>query len=125
MVARGSRRDVVTFVAALAAFTFTRDTNVLVVAGVAVVALGVALRPAWRARGLVIGVAALAFAFTASALSDAAEPPRWFWPIGETVSIRLLADPGATRVSRRARLPARRRDAWSCRSATSTSSAMS
>jgi hypothetical protein len=34
---------------------------------------------------------------TASTLSNAADPPRWYWPIGETVSIRLLADPGATR----------------------------
>src|SRR5439155_888861 len=70
---------------------------VIVQAVVATVALLVAIRPTWRRRGLTIGIAALAFTLAASALSNAADPPRWYWPIGETVSIRLLADPGATR----------------------------
>ena len=97
VVVRGRRRDLVGFVAALAAFAFTRDTNALVVGGLAIVALAIAIRPAWRTRGLTIGIAGLAFMLTASTLSNAADPPRWYWPIGETVSIRLLADPGATR----------------------------
>ena len=97
VVVRGRRRDLIAFIAALFAFAFTRDTNALLVGVVALVALVAAVRPNWRARGLAIGIAGLVFAFTASTLSNAADPPRWYWPIGETVSIRLLADPGATR----------------------------
>ena len=97
VVVRGSRRDLIAFVLALAAFTYTRDTNALVVGALAILALVLAIRPRLRTRGLVIGATGILFALTASALSNAAEPPRWYWPIGETVSIRMLSDPGATR----------------------------
>ncbi len=93
----GSRRDVGWFVGALAAFAFTRDTNALVVGGLAVVAFACAIRPAIRIRAVVIGVAGIAFAFTATSLANAADPPRWYWPVAETTAVRLLADPGATR----------------------------
>jgi hypothetical protein len=93
----GSRRDVGWFIGALAAFAFTRDTNALVVGGLALVAFVCAIRTALRVRGIVIGVAGIAFAFTATSLANAAEPPRWYWPVAETTAVRLLADPGATR----------------------------
>jgi hypothetical protein len=94
---RGDRRELVAFVVAIAAFAYTRDTNSLVVGVLAVVALVLATRRSWRVRGVVIGVAGLLFAFSAATLANAAEPPRWYWPLAETTSIRLLADPGATR----------------------------
>lgn len=95
LVLRGSRPDLVWFVAGAAAFAFTRDTNALVIGVIALVALATAIRPAARVRGLVVGGAGLALALGASSLANAADPPRWYWPVGETVSIRLLADPGA------------------------------
>ena len=59
----------------------------------------------WRApsarpcacAGIAIGVAGIVFAVTATSLANAADPPRWYWPVAETTAVRLLADPGATR----------------------------
>ncbi len=96
------RRDVAGLVVASAAFAYTRDTNALVVGALAVGVLalvGVRLvtrRALWTA-GLAVGVAGLVFAYTATSLANAAQPPRWYWPVAETTSIRLLADPVATR----------------------------
>jgi len=95
LVVRGTRRDLVWFVAGSAAFAFTRDTNALVIGVIALVGFATAIRPAARVRGLVVGVTGLALALGATSLANAADPPRWYWPVGETVSIRLLADPGA------------------------------
>ena len=97
VVRGGARHDIGWFVLAMAAFAFTRDTNALVVGALAVIAFACAIRPAFRVRGVVIGVAGLAFAFTATSLANAAEPPRWYWPVAETTAVRLLADRGATR----------------------------
>ena len=97
LVVRPARRELAGFVAALALFAFTRDTNALVVGGLALIAFACAFRRALRVPALVVGTAGLAFAVTATALSNAAEPPRWYWPVAETTGVRLLADPGATR----------------------------
>lgn len=91
------RRELIAFVIVIAAFAYTRDTNALVVGVLALIALALATRRSWRVRGLVIGVAGLLFAFSATTLADAADPPRWYWPLAETTSLRLLSDPGATR----------------------------
>jgi hypothetical protein len=85
------------FVAALAVFAFTRDTNAVLVGGLAIVAIGCAFRRAWRVPALVIGASGLALALGASALANAADPPRWYWPVAETTAVRLLDDPAATR----------------------------
>jgi hypothetical protein len=97
VVLRGTRRDLILFLIAIVGFAFTRDTNALVVGALAIVALVASVRPAARIRGLSIGVAGLVLAVSATSLSNAAQPPRWYWPLAETTSIRLLADPGATR----------------------------
>jgi hypothetical protein len=97
LVLRPARRELAGFVATLALFAFTRDTNALVVGGLAIVAFGCAFRRALRTPALIVGTAGLAFAVSASALSNAADPPRWYWPVAETTGVRLLDDPGATR----------------------------
>jgi hypothetical protein len=97
LVDRGSRRDLAWFVAAMAAFAYTRDTNALVVGGVGVVAIVCAIRSELRVRAVVIGVAGIVLVSSATALANAAEPPRWYWPLAETTAVRLLADADATR----------------------------
>lgn len=97
LVQRGARRDVAWFVAALAAFAFIRDTNALLVGVLAIAAFACALHPDLRVRGLVIGAACIALALSATSLSNAADPPRWYWPIAETTAMRMLADPGAAK----------------------------
>jgi len=94
---RGTLREVAWFLAALAAFAYTRDTNALVAGLLGVVALVCAIRPAWRVRAAAIGVVGIALAVGATAFANAARPPRWYWPVAETTGIRLLADPAATR----------------------------
>jgi hypothetical protein len=96
LVQRGTARELAWFVAAMAAFAFTRDTNALVVAAVGAVALAFTARRQLRLRALVVAVAGISVAVGALALSNAAEPPRWVWPLADTTAIRLLADPGAT-----------------------------
>jgi hypothetical protein len=97
LVQRGTWRELAWFLAALAAFAFTRDTNALVVGAIGVLALGFTLRSELRARASAIAFAGIALALGAMALSNAAEPPRWYWPMAETTAVRLLADPEATR----------------------------
>ena len=94
---RGTRRELAWFLAALAAFAFTRDTNALVAGGIGVVALACAVRPVWRVRAAAIGAVGVALAVGATAFGNAARPPRWYWPVAETTAVRLLDDPGATR----------------------------
>jgi hypothetical protein len=94
---RGTRRDLAWFVAALAAFAFTRDTNALVVGVLGVVALVVALSPRLRVRAAVVAGTGIVLALGASALANAAQPPRWYWPVAETTAVRLLNEPDATR----------------------------
>jgi hypothetical protein len=97
LVQHRGTRELLWFVAAMAAFAFTRDTNALIVGVIGVVAFVFAFRKELRARAGAIALAALALAFAATALSNAAEPPRWYWPVAETTAIRLLAEPDATR----------------------------
>ena len=105
LVERGSWRDVTWFVVALALFGYTRDTNALLVGVLAFVALASAVRPTVRARGLVIGAACIVLALSATSLSNAADPPRWYWPIAETTAMRMLADPGAAKYIEKAGFP--------------------
>ena len=97
LVERGTRRELAWFLGALAAFAYTRDTNALVAGGIGVVGLACAVRPAWRVRAVTVGAVGVALAVSATALANAAEPPRWYWPVAETTAIRLLAEPEATR----------------------------
>ena len=92
-----ARAELAWFVSALAFFAFTRDTNALVVGGLAIIAIGCAFRRSLRVPALVVGAAGLTLAISASALSNAADPPRWYWPVAETTAVRLLDDPVATR----------------------------
>ena len=97
LVLRPAHAEVAWFITALAFFAFTRDTNALVVGGLALIAIGCAFRRSVRVPALVVGAAGLALAVSASALANAADPPRWYWPIAETTAVRLLDDPVATR----------------------------
>ena len=97
LVQFGTWRDLVWFLAAMAAFAFTRDTNALVVGGIGVLALGFTLRSELRTRAAAIAFAGIVLVLGAMALSNAAQPPRWYWPMAETTAVRLLADPEATR----------------------------
>jgi hypothetical protein len=97
VVERGARRDIAGFVVALAVFAFTRDTNAILVGVLALVALACAVRPALRFRAIVIAISCAVLAVIATSLSDAADPPRWYWPVAETTAMRMLADPSATK----------------------------
>jgi hypothetical protein len=97
LVQRGTTRALAWFLAAMAAFAFTRDTNALLVGVIGMVALVFTFRRALRSRAVVVAVGGICLAIAASALADAAEPPRWYWPVAETTAVRLLAEPDATR----------------------------
>jgi hypothetical protein len=97
LVQRGTWRELGWFLGAMTVFAFTRDTNALLVGVIGVLALGFTFRSELRARAATIAFGGIVLALGASALSNAAEPPRWYWPVAETTAVRLLADPEATR----------------------------
>ncbi len=93
-----NRRSALLLGLAFVGFGLLRDTNAYEIAFAGLVLLGVAVvRPARRVDASALGAAALGTAVVASLLSGWAQPPRWFYPLTETVSVRLLADADATR----------------------------
>jgi hypothetical protein len=96
-VAAGARGPAVAGLAvALVAWGFTRDTNATIAGLVGVLLLVVAVaRPAWRRVGALVGAAGIAVAVAATTLAHAADPPRWFWPVTETIVLRYLDEPDA------------------------------
>lgn len=95
---RADARRVLVFLAMLALFGFTRDTNALVLGVVVVVAGVVGWRvPARRAVALGVAGTAVVVAASAMALSGQAEPPRWLHPVNENITFRVVGDPDAER----------------------------
>ncbi|MDZ4824942.1 MAG: hypothetical protein SGJ13_00565 [Actinomycetota bacterium] len=86
-------RAVVAFAVGLVAFVFVRDTNAVVALALGCGAVVLAVtRPAWRRVGAVVAVTGLAAAVLALALSNQSEPPRWYYPLHETIALRLVGD---------------------------------
>jgi len=96
LTARPGRSTAIAFVAALAAFAFVRDTNALTALLLGVAALFASVW--WRSRRRLvagIGAAAVGLAAIALVLSGQSEPPRWYYPLHETIAMRLVGDPVA------------------------------
>lgn len=90
---RTTRRNVVVLVVALALFVFVRDTNALVGLALGVAAMVLAItRPRWRSVASTIAAAGIVSAAVALALSGQSEPPRWYYPLHETIALRLVGD---------------------------------
>lgn len=96
-VAAGARgRTVWLFAGALVGFGFTRDTNALVLGALAgVLAVAAIAVAGWRRVGAGLAAACVATALTAMVLSNHARPPRWLFPLTETVALRIVPDAGA------------------------------
>ncbi len=96
LVTRRRRRDTVLFVVFIVLGTFARDTNAVLAVVVAAVAVVIAVRyRSARMAGLGVAAICVAAVVGANALSGQAEPPRWFYPLQDTIVLRLMPDPDA------------------------------
>lgn len=90
------RGGFIAFVVALVALALTRDTNayvLLVVGAIAVVVAAVRRDVRWRG----LAVAAVCVVTGLGTIAASNHAGRWFDPLNETISLRLLSSPEATR----------------------------
>jgi hypothetical protein len=96
VAAGADRRTFAAFIAALVAFGLTRDTNAYLLLAIGVIAFAVALRRSGLTlRSVVVASVCVVMAVTGIAASNHAG--RWFDPLNETISERLLGSHMATR----------------------------
>lgn len=97
-VRRGGNRWWVATAGLVAISVLARDTFVILSAAVVVVALFVLVRRPARRRA---AVAALVLCVSATAasqvLANQGDPPRWYYPFQENITLRVLRDPDLTR----------------------------
>jgi hypothetical protein len=88
---------------ALIALACVRDTNAYLLLAVAVIAGIAALRREHRRRALVIAIACALGATVNIALANRAQ--RWYWPVSETIAVRVVKAPGGAHALAAAGMP--------------------
>ena len=99
LAVRIDNRTVVAFVAAMVVAAFTHDIDAIIAGGLGLVALGAIVVPRWRhlhlRRLLASALVLLSAAGAETALSNAGR--RWYWPVAETLTLRIAASPDGYR----------------------------
>ena len=92
----GDQKSIFLLVVVLIALACTRDTNAYLLLAIGVLAAAVAVaRGHLRRRAIVMAVACLLGAILTIGLSNHAR--RWYYPVSETITLRIMGSPMATK----------------------------
>ena len=99
LATKGDHRYVVAFVFALIVAAFVRDINAIIAGSLGLVALAALAVPSWRhAHGVrLTASAAVLIVVGGAAMTLSAAANRSYWPIAETITLRIADDPQAYR----------------------------